>query len=69
MTFIDDFSSYTFVYCMKSKSDVLAKFKEFVLLKENLTEKKLKHSAQIMGVSTHQLSFNRFVLSMVSKGN
>ena len=42
MTFIDDFSSYTFVYFMKSKSDVLTKLKEFVLLMENLTDKKVK---------------------------
>ena len=39
---IDDFSSYTTVYFMRSKSDVLAKFKEFVMLMENLTERKVK---------------------------
>ena len=42
MTFIDDLSSYTIVYFMRSKSDVLAKFKEFAMLKENLTERKVK---------------------------
>ena len=42
VTFIDDFSRYTAVYMMKSKSEVLERFKEFVALFENITEKRVK---------------------------
>eukprot|EP00794_Sanderia_malayensis_P011639 gene11639-biopygen9313 len=42
VTFIDDFSRYTVVHFLKKKSEVLDKFKEFVALMENLTEKKVK---------------------------
>ena len=35
LTFIDDFSRYTVVYLLKRKSEVLNKFKEFVMSMEN----------------------------------
>ena len=60
MTFIDDFSSYTFVYFLKSKSDVLAKFKEFVLLMENLTEKKVKTLRSDNGGEYTSIEFQQF---------
>ena len=42
VTFIDDYSRYTTVYMMKQKSEVLAKFTEFVNLVENQTGLKVK---------------------------
>eukprot|EP00794_Sanderia_malayensis_P016599 gene16599-biopygen14022 len=42
VTFIDDFSRYTVVHFLKKKSEVLDKFKKFVAVMENLTEKKVK---------------------------
>ena len=62
VTFIDDFSSYTFVYFMKSKSDVLAKFKEFVLLMENLTEKKVKTLRSDNGGEYTSIEFQQFCI-------
>ena len=37
VTFIDDFSRYTTVYKMKNKTEVFAKFKEYVVNVENQT--------------------------------
>ena len=42
VTFIDDYSRYTHVYFIKSKDQVLEKFKEFVTLTTNLTGKQVK---------------------------
>jgi hypothetical protein len=40
--FIDDYSRKTWVYFLKSKYEVLRKFKEFKALVENIPEKKIK---------------------------
>ena len=52
VTFIDDYSRYTTVYMMKHKSEVLAKFTEFVNLVENRTGLKVKrlNSIQLFNV-------------------
>ena len=42
VTFSDDFSRYTFVYLLRSKDEVLTKFREFVNLVENQTGHKVK---------------------------
>ena len=42
VSFIDDFSSKTWIYFLKSKDEVFSKFKEFKALIENHTEKKIK---------------------------
>ena len=42
VSFIDDFSRKTWVYFMKNKDEVFNKFKEFKVLIENHTEKKIK---------------------------
>jgi hypothetical protein len=39
--FIDDFSRKTWIYFLKTKSEVFNKFKEFKALVENLSEKKI----------------------------
>ena len=41
VSFIDDFSSKTWIYFMKNKYEVFNKFKEFKALIENYTEKKI----------------------------
>jgi hypothetical protein len=42
VSFIDDYSRKTWVYFLKSKDEVLGKFKEFKTLVENLSERKIK---------------------------
>ena len=42
VTFIDDYSRYTFVYFMKNKSEVFEKFKEFHTYVVNITGKPVK---------------------------
>ena len=42
VSFIDDFSSKTWIYFLKKKYEVFSKFKEFKALIENHTEKKIK---------------------------
>jgi hypothetical protein len=42
VSFIDDYSRKTWVYFLKSKDEVLGKFKEFKALVENLSKRKIK---------------------------
>ena len=42
VTFIDDYSRKTWIYSLKSKDEVLQKIKEFKVLIENHSEKKIK---------------------------
>jgi transposase InsO family protein len=42
VSFIDDFSHKTWIYFLKTKSEVFNKFKEFKALVENISEKKIK---------------------------
>jgi transposase InsO family protein len=42
VSFIDDFSRKTWIYFLKTKSEVFNKLKEFKALVENLSEKKIK---------------------------
>jgi hypothetical protein len=42
VSFIDDYSRKIWVYFLKSKDEVLGKFKEFKALVENLSERKIK---------------------------
>jgi transposase InsO family protein len=42
VSFIDDYSRKTWVYFLKSKDEVLRKFKEFKALVENISERKIK---------------------------
>ena len=46
VSFIDDYSRKIWVYFLKSKDEVLGKFKEFKALVENLSERKIKNSSQ-----------------------
>ena len=42
ITFIDDYSGNTWIYFLKSKTEVFEKFKEFKALIENLSNKRIK---------------------------
>ena len=42
VTFIDDYSRKTWIYFLKTKSEVLGKFKEFKALIENHSERRIK---------------------------
>ena len=42
VSFMDDFSRYTWIYFLRKKCEVFDKFKEFKALVENQTEKKIK---------------------------
>jgi len=42
VTFIDDYSRKSWIYCLKAKDEVLSKFKEFKAVVENHSEKKIK---------------------------
>ena len=42
VSFIDDFSRNIWIYFLRKKSEVFAKFKEFKALVENQSEKKIK---------------------------
>ena len=42
LTFIDDFSRYTFVYLLRSKDEVVDKYKEFINLMKNNFKKNVK---------------------------
>jgi hypothetical protein len=42
VSFIDDYSSKTWIYLLKAKNEVFGKFQEFKALVKNLTEHKIK---------------------------
>jgi hypothetical protein len=42
VTFIDDYSTRTWIYLINTKDEVFSKFREFKALVENQTEKKIK---------------------------
>ena len=42
VTFTDDYTRYTYIYFVKHKNEVLAKFKEFVNMVKNCTGKNVK---------------------------
>jgi transposase InsO family protein len=58
--FIDDYSSKTWVYFLKSKDEVLGKFKEFKALMENLSERKIKILGSDNGGEYTSKEFVRF---------
>jgi hypothetical protein len=42
VSFIDEFSRKTWIYFLRKKSDVFDRFKEFKVVVENQTEKRIK---------------------------
>jgi transposase InsO family protein len=60
VSFIDDYSRKTWVYFLKSKDEVLEKFKEFKALAENLFERKIKIPRSYNGGEYTSNEFGRF---------
>jgi hypothetical protein len=51
LTFIDDYSRKTWIYFLKTKSEVFKRFQEFKALVENQLERGSRSCGQIMEVS------------------
>jgi transposase InsO family protein len=60
VSFIDDYSRKTCVYFLKSKDEVLGKFKEFKALVEKLSERKIKKLRLDNGGEYTSNEFGRF---------
>ena len=60
VTFTDDYSRYTAVYMIKHKSQVIEKFKEFVLFAEKLTRKSVKRLKTDNGGGYTSNEFDQF---------
>jgi hypothetical protein len=58
--FIDDHSQKTWIYFLKNKDGVLAKFQEFKDQVENLTERKIKVLRSDNGGEYTSKDFNNF---------
>ena len=43
LTFTDDYTWYVTVYFLKSKSQVVSKFEEYVIMVENMTGQKVQN--------------------------
>jgi hypothetical protein len=61
VTFIDDFSNYVWVHLLKQKSEVFAKFKEFLAVAQNLTDRRLKRFRFDNGGEYISTEFNNFL--------
>lgn len=59
VTFTDDFSRATMVYCIKHKSDVIEKFREFIEMAE------AQKCVLIMVANIHQMSSNDCVIQII----
>ncbi len=60
VSFIDDFSCKTWIYFLKSKDEVFAKFREFKALVENLSKRKIKTLRSDNGGEFTSKEFNSF---------
>jgi hypothetical protein len=67
VSFIDDYSHKTWVYFLKSKDEVLGKFKEFKALVENLSESKIQILRSNNGREYTSNEFRRFCRDVVIK--
>ena len=69
LTFIDDFSRFTWVFFLKKKSEVLERFTEFKASVENASGRKIKYLIFYNGWDYIILSFYKYVPNMGSKSN
>ena len=60
VSFIDDFSTNTWIYFLKKKSEASDRFKEFKALVENQTEKKIKVLRIDIGGEFYSKEFEEF---------
>lgn len=61
--FIDDFTRYTFIYLLKSKNEVLEKFKQFKTMIENQLDHKIKAFRSDNGTEFTNNAFKQFCTS------
>jgi hypothetical protein len=66
LTFIDDYSRKTWIYFLKAKSEVFARFQEFRALVENQSGKRIKSCGRITGESIPRDSLWTSVHSVAS---
>ena len=64
ITFIDDFSKYTTVFCWKNKSDTFEKFQDFSKEVENQFGRKIKRIRSDRGHEYESSAINSFVQSL-----
>nr|AAU90333.1 Putative gag and pol polyprotein, identical [Solanum demissum] len=64
ITFIDDFSKFTYVYLMKNKSDAFENFKTYLHEVENQFGRKIKRIRSDRGREYESNEFNSFVRSL-----
>jgi len=64
ITFIDDFSKYTYVYLMKNKSDAFETFKVYLNEVENQFGRKIKRFRSDRGREYDSNEFNSFIQSL-----
>ena len=63
LTFIDDFTRYTWIFALKSKSEVLTCFKHFIALAENDLGLKIAHLRLDRGGEYMSEEFNAYLKS------
>ena len=63
MSFIDDFSRKVWIYVLKHKNEALGKFKEWITLIENQTDKKIKRFRTDNGLEYCSKEFEDFCKS------
>ena len=68
ISFIDDFSRNTWIYFLRKKSKVVAKFKEFKDLVENQSKKKIKVLRTEIMESYAGMNWSTSIRSVVWKG-
>jgi hypothetical protein len=68
VSFIDDFSTFTWIYLLKHKSEVFQKFKEFQSLVELLFKKKILsiQTDWVVNIKNFTLSLRRLVSHIIS---
>ncbi|KAH9769620.1 hypothetical protein KPL71_012083 [Citrus sinensis] len=62
ITFIDDFSRKVWVYVLKQKNEALEKFKDWLTLMENQTERRVKRLRTDNGLEYCSNEFNQFCI-------
>ena len=69
VSFIDYFSRKTWIYFMKNKDELFSKLKEFKVLIENHTEKKIKNFYQIMAENSLRMGSKNYVKTQGLRGS
>ncbi|KAH9750404.1 hypothetical protein KPL71_013868 [Citrus sinensis] len=68
ITFIDDYSRRVWVYVLKHKNEAFERFKEWIALMENQTERRLKRLRTDNGLEYCNKDFENFSYAHISQG-